>query len=211
MQVCFHCGAANSPEAKVCHSCSASLGGAEEEEVTEDSDVDEVIHEVECPNCGYPIGVNVHTCPNCQFVIYSQDPIDRPAPKTHERDITDRYDQFAERVQMIRDGRMSVEQFGNWLRTTQQMLLGQRERYVEMIKVSGYYEDSTDEVNMGMTGILDYEEAMEMMLSFAGGEADSATLDAALEKMWEGNEKCNEAARINRRFRAQLEEDWGYM
>lgn len=211
MQVCFHCGAANSPEAKVCHSCSASLGAAEEEEVAADGDVDEVVHEVECPNCGYPIGVNVHTCPNCQFVIYSQDPIDRPAPKTHERDITDRYDQFAERVQMIRDGRMSVEQFGNWLRTTQQMLLGQRERYVEMIKVSGYYEDSTDEVNMGMTGILDYEEAMEMMLSFANGEADSATLDAALEKMWEGNEKCNEAARINRRFRAQLEEDWGYM
>lgn len=212
MQVCFHCGAANSPEAKVCHSCAASLGGSDDED-NDAPDVDGHGDDpsIDCPNCGFAISASSHNCPSCGFVIYSQDSTDRPAPKSHERDITDRYDQFAERVQSIRDGRISLAQFGTWLETTKRNLLGQRERYYEMIKVSGYYEDSEDEVNMGMTGILDYEEAMEMMASVVTGESELGALDTALEKMWEGNEKCNEAARINRRFRAQLEEDWGYM
>ena len=64
----------------------------------------------------------------------------------------------------------------------------------------------------GMTGILEYEESMEMMRLFAANhEIEMAVLDAALQKMWDGNEKCNEAMRINRDFRAKLEEDWGYM
>lgn len=212
MQVCFHCGAANSPEAKVCHSCGANLGGSEDEDDALDGG-DESSQEqlIDCPNCGFSMAANSHSCPSCGFVIYAQDPIDRPAPKTHDRDITDRYEQFAARVQMVRDGRMTPADFGTWLETTKRNLLGQRERYYEMIKVSGYYEDSEDEVNMGMTGILDYEEAMEMMAAVVSGQSELGMLDAALEKMWEGNEKCNEAARLNRRFRAQLEDDWGYM
>ena len=63
-----------------------------------------------------------------------------------------------------------------------------------------------------MTGILEFEEAMEMMKLFADNdETDFSVLDAALQKMWDGNEMCNEAMRINRDFRAKLEEDWGYM
>lgn len=188
------------------------MGGSDEEDDTfEDSEDAPEEQSIDCPNCGFSMAADSHSCPSCGFVIYAQDPIERPAPKTHDRDITDRYDQFAGRVQMVRDGRISLADFGTWLETTKRNLLGQRERYYEMIKVSGYYEDSEDEVNMGMTGILDYEEAMGMMASVVGGEADIGVLDAALEKMWEGNEKCNEAARLNRRFRAQLEDDWGYM
>jgi RNase P subunit RPR2 len=211
MQVCFFCGSANGSNAKVCHSCSQPLAGGEEQasDNTENGTT-EVL--AECPYCGHGVESTDHECKNCESILVSSDPLDRPAPKSHEQEITSRYDEFAGRVQMVRDGRMSRGQFATWLGTVQQMLVGQRDRYIEMIRTSGYYDFSSDEVDMGMTGILDYEEAMEMMVLFAGDdEADMSILDAALEKMWDGNEKCNEAMRINRDFRAKLEEDWGYM
>jgi len=179
-----------------------------DEPVAVDTEVEEF---AECPFCGQSLNATDEVCPNCQSTIVSTDPLDRPAPKTHDRDITGRYDEFASRVQMVRDGRMTRPQFATWLGTVKQMLAGQRERYVEMIRTSGYYDVSSDEVDMGMTGILEYEEAMEMMVVFATTDGDIGVLDSALQKMWEGNEKCNEAMRINREFRNKLEDDWGYM
>lgn len=210
MQVCFFCGSANGPEAKICHSCSQPLAGGEEEvEVEEQAAPTE--SPSECPFCGHDVEPDATECPHCRSAIVPTDPLDRPAPRTHERDITSRYDEFAAKVQLIREGQMSREQFSNWLGYIKGTLVGQRERYIDLIKTSGYYEFGSDEVDMGMTGILDFEEAMEMMSSYATNGADQSILDAALEKMWEGNQKCNEAMRINRDFRAKLEEDWGYM
>lgn len=213
MQVCFHCGAANSPDAKECHQCSASLVASEEPtpEANEVAEPAEGHAYTECPQCGVPVQPSDRICVNCQFVLFAVDPVERPAPKTHDRDITDRYDEFAARVQLVRNGQLSREDFGKWLGNIRQLLLNQRERYVDMIRTANYYDDSSDEVDMSMTGIFEYEEAMEMMSLFASSEADISALDGALQKMWEGNEKINEAARINRQFRAQLEEDWGYM
>lgn len=210
MQVCLFCGSANGSDARVCHSCSQPLGG-EEEQAPETPENSNVAVLTECPNCGAEIGPEDESCQNCNHTLFSSDPLDKPCPKTHDHDITTRYDDFASRVQMVLDGRMNREQFGTWLGTIQQMLISQRDRYVEMIRTSGYYEFSTEEVDMGMTGILDFEEAMDIMGLYSRDEADVSVLQTALEKMWEGNQKCNEAMRINREFRKQLEDDWGYM
>ena len=211
MQVCLFCGSANGSDARVCHSCSQPLGGGDEGQAPESTPNVPNDGPNDCPNCGSEVGPEDEVCPNCNYQLFSSDPLDRPAPKTHDHDITTRYDDFAGRVQMVLDGRMTREQFGTWLGTIQQMLIAQRDRYVDMIRTSGYYEFSTEEVDMGMTGILDFEEAMEIMGLFSRGEADVGVLQSALEKMWEGNQKCNEAMRINREFRKQLEDDWGYM
>lgn len=212
MQVCFFCGSANGPDAKVCHSCSQPLGSDEEQ--TSDNGVAHDIALTECPYCGNEVGPDDDECGNCKSTLVSADPLDRPAPKSHERDITSRYDDFADKVQQVRDGRMTRKQFSTWLDTMNRSMSNQRDRYVELIRTSGYYEFGSDEVDMGMTGILQYEEALEMMTLFAKNEdeeEDMGVLDAALRKMWHGNEMCNEAMRINRDFRAKLEEDWGYM
>jgi predicted nucleic acid-binding Zn ribbon protein len=209
MQVCFFCGSANSPDAKVCHSCSQQL--AAEEQSPDQASAQEVPAD-QCPFCASKIEPGSEKCEHCQTILMSNDPLDRPAPKTHEYEITGRYDEFAGRVQMVRNSQMSREQFAQWLDSIQKSLLNQRDRYIELIQTSGYYEYGSDEVDMGMTGILEYEESMELMRLFAGDhEIEMEVLDGALQKMWDGNEKCNEAMRINREFRAKLEEDWGYM
>ena len=211
MQVCLFCGAANSPGAAVCHSCAQPLA-VEEEQGSDNPEVEGAEEPSTCPMCAQPVDPTDKVCRNCNRVLISDDPLDRPAPRSHDRDITTRYDEFAQKVQAVLDGNMTRDQFGTWLGTMQKKLLSQRERYVEMIQTSGYYEFSSDEVDMGMTGILEYEQSMEMMVLWAGNpDADDSILADALGQMWEGNQKCNEAMRINREFRAQLDEDWGYM
>jgi hypothetical protein len=210
MQVCFFCGSANSTQAKVCHSCSQQL--TEGEEQSPNGAPAQEVPADQCPFCACIIEPGSEKCESCQTVLMSSDPLERPAPKSHEYEITGRYDEFADRVQSVRNNRMSRDQFSQWLDSIQKSLLNQRDRYVDLIQTSGYYEYGSDEVDMGMTGILEYEESMEMMRLFANNhEIEMAVLDAALQKMWDGNEKCNEAMRINRDFRAKLEEDWGYM
>ena len=147
MQVCFFCGSANSPDTRVCHSCSQQL--AEVEEQSSNGAPAPDVPEDQCPFCESRIEPNAEKCENCQTILMSTDPLDRPAPKSHEYEITGRYDEFAGRVQMIRNSQMSREQFAQWLDSIQTSLLNQRDRYVDLIQTSGYYEYGSDEVDMG--------------------------------------------------------------
>lgn len=234
MQVCFFCGAANSPGSPECHSCGQPLPGGGEPppsepvaasvepsnppqasastDGTEPLDPDALSGEVKnCPFCDATVPVETTKCPHCQLNIDAKDPLNLPAPRGHENDLTHRYDDFAKQVEAVRLGSIQREDFSTWLKTIKGKLEGQRNNYMEMIRDSGYYDHHSDEVDLGLTGILDFEEAMEAMGAFANGDAEQSILDAALLLMWEGNEKLNEAMRLNRNFRAQLEEDWGYM
>ena len=145
MQVCFFCGSANSPDAKVCHSCSQELAPVEEQSSEENSAPE--VPEDECPFCGNNIEPGAEKCPHCQTILMSDDPLDRPAPKSHEVNITGRYDEFAGRVQKLRNGEITREQFSRWLDQIQRSLLNQRDRYVELIQTSGYYEYGSKEVD----------------------------------------------------------------
>jgi uncharacterized Zn finger protein (UPF0148 family) len=222
MQVCFHCGAANSPGAKECHSCSATLIDDRDETATPEAGADELLSE--CPACGYPASEEGDTvCSNCQTSLRVADEV----PRTHDRDITSRYDEFAERVQDLRSGGLSREEFGKWLNQMREKLNGRREFYVQFVKGSefedidverlevlqnDYFNEREEEVTLTMEGIFEYEEAMGMMAVYAADDNIQAdVLDESLKMMWNGNEKCNEAIRMNRDYRNQLEDDWGYM
>ena len=211
MQVCLHCGSANSPGNKECHSCGQSFGDVENEAPSAPQAANDSGLRL-CNNCTTEIGFDEPTCPNCGIELPEIDFLDRPAPKSHEKDITTRYESFARAIEKLRSQRMSRTEFLEWLETLAPDLLGKRTRYVERVKEFGFFEENPDEVEMCLTGILEYEESIMMM----GGacqteEMDFAVLDHALQKMWEGNEKINEAMRLNRAYRAKMEEDWGYM
>jgi predicted nucleic acid-binding Zn ribbon protein len=221
MQVCFHCGAANSPGAKECHQCLATL--IEDGDETATPAPGAVEHLSECPSCGYPADEDDTVCSNCNGSLLATEEI----PRTHDRNITSRYDEFSEKVKGLRNGGLSREEFGKWLNQMRDMLNNRREHYVQFVKGSefedidvdrlevlqnDYFNEREEEVTLTMEGIFEFEEAMSLMASFAedhNSEAD--VLDEALKMMWNGNEKCNEAIRMNREYRNQLEDDWGYM
>lgn len=209
MQVCFFCGAANSPGNKECHSCGHAMPG--NEDATPEVAPEGEPTDFECPYCAHIVPAGEVQCGHCEAVVVSNDPLDKPAPKTHDSDITDRYDEFAHQVEGLRTGRVAFADFSSWFSSVQGTLMAKRDGYVALIRDGGYYEVNSDEVDMGLTGIFDFETAMEMIEEFITGAAEQSQLDEALRLMWEATEKVNEAMRMNRDFRNGLDDDWGYV
>ena len=124
--------------------------------------------------------------------------------------ITERYEQFKKACDRVRVGEWGPDEFLAWLEEIWATLKDKAADYVSHIEDSGYYNDQTDEVENCFTGIEQYETGMETMRQYVD-TGDVGYLDQGLQIIWEGNEYINEAMRMNREFRRNLEEEWGYM
>lgn len=162
---------------------------------------------VVCIHCGQQNIPDSAECNNCGAVIPQ---MDRSTYfRTHDT-ITERYDEFRVAAEKARAGEWSPQELKQWLENMETMLAKRRDYLINVIKGADYYEYRSEEVELGVTGVFDYEEGMNMMSSFIE-DGNPMHLDVGLEKIWEGNEKINEAMRMNREFRRKLEEEWGYM
>ena len=210
MQVCFSCGSANPPDAPQCLECGADLPAGQKAPPPPLPVADDP-SESRCPFCSQPVEKDAVECPHCRLNLDSKNPLNAPAPRGHADNMTARYMEFQSKVEAIRMGKLVRSEFAVWLGQVLDTLLNKRQDYMTTVRESGYIETHPAEVDLAMNGILDFEEAANDMLDFARSEADIAALDAALAKMWQANEAINDAMRMNRSFRAQLEDDWGYM
>lgn len=210
MQVCFSCGGANPPDAPQCETCGADLPAGQSAPPPPLPVADDP-SESRCPFCSLPVEKDAVECPHCRLNLDSKNPLNAPAPRGHADNMTARYMEFQGKVEAVRLGKLARPEFAVWLNETIERLLAKRQDYMLTVRESGYIETHPAEVDLAMNGILDFEEAASDMLEFARSQADISALDAALAKMWQANDAINDAMRMNRSFRAQLEDDWGYM
>lgn len=211
MQICFTCGAPNPSDSLSCESCGADLPAAQvappeiPHPPLDDRDPKS------CPYCSGSIEPDAAECPHCKLSLDTKNPINAPAPRGHTDSLTGRYDLFAKKVEGLRVGTVTPKDFIDWLQQIRDRMAERRDVYMRTIQETGYYDMHSPEVDEAMNGILDFEGAVEEMWSFTLGETDVSGLDMALARMWQANERINSAMRMNRGFRAKLEEDWGYM
>ena len=78
----------------------------------------------------------------------------------------------------------------------------------EIITQNEYGEYAAEEVEHGLNGMNLFEEGMQEM-SYYVEDGDLSHLDLGMERIVEGNNMLNEAKRINRSGRKELEEQWG--
>lgn len=209
MQVCFTCGAPNPPDAGQCEGCGADLPAGqapppppvEEPEPTESR----------CPFCNAEVEPEAKECPQCRLNLDARDPLNAPAPRGHADNLTGRYEDFQKKIEGLRLGTVTPEAFIEWLSKIRVSLHNKRENYVKTVGEMDYYDAHPQEVDLAVQGIYAFEDAVEEMWDFTLGQTDISGLDNALANMWQANEQINEAMRMNRGFRAQLEDDWGYM
>lgn len=211
MQVCFTCGVANPPQAPQCESCGADLPAGQSAPqplppVEEAPPVDS-----KCPYCAREVDLDATECPHCRLNLDVRDPLNAPAPRGHADNMTGRYEEFQRKVEGLRMGSISPEQFIEWLAKIRVLLVAKRDSYIKTVGEMDYYEAHAQEVEMAIEGIYAFEDAVEEMWQFTLGQTDISGLDTALANMWQANEKINEAMRLNRSFRAGLEDDWGFM
>lgn len=80
----------------------------------------------------------------------------------------------------------------------------------EIIVENKYDEYANEEVEQGLQGMNCFEEGMqEMSLYVEDGELSH--LDTGMQLIIEGNSLLNDAKRLNRSGRKDLEEQWGTM
>lgn len=211
MQVCMTCGDLNPPDAPECQSCGADLPAGQAAPPKPAPEAAPDPGDAKCPYCNLPITPDAKECPHCRLNLDARDPINQPAPRGHENNLTARYEEFQSKVEGLRTTRISKGDFTIWLADVKGVLEAKREAYMEAVRQAGYYDMHPEEVEIAINAILDFEDSVNDMCDYALGETEVSALDAALAKMWDANERINEAMRMNRGFRAQLEDDWGYM
>lgn len=211
MQVCFTCGAPNPPTAPQCEACGADLpAGQGPPPSPPAADTEEPV-EHRCPYCARDVEPEATECPHCKLNLDARDPLNQPAPRGHADNMTGRYEEFQSKVEGLRTGAVSPEAFIEWLAKIRVLLVAKRDSYIKTVAEMGYYDAHPDEVELAIAGIYAFEDAVEEMWAFTLGETEQSALDNALAAMWQANEQINEAMRLNRGFRAQLEDDWGFM
>jgi hypothetical protein len=118
--------------------------------------------------------------------------------------VTGRYEQFRQAVARARSGEWSAEEFEAFMLHVYETLTARAADCRAFIEETCYRDEAPDEVDNGLRGLDLYEVGMQEMWLFLQ-DGDLGHLDAGLEMVWEGNEKINEAMRLNRDSREDLD------
>ena len=165
--------------------------------------------EVSCILCGAKNSAYQTVCNQCGAKlpkIVNTDP-----ERTEHRQVTARYDQFKAACDKVTNGTWSHQEFAGFLEGIQETLRARRVSYEQA--VGDYEEFASDEVATAKSGMDDYEHGMEEMWVFVS-DPDNKDLEAlkrGLELIWSGNEKINKAMVMNRAYRSELADEFGYV
>lgn len=119
--------------------------------------------------------------------------------------VNERLQQFELAVQRVTDGEWNAQEFGLFL-TEMSEILAEKENGIREIAIPEEAADEfREELAVGFAGIDSYNCGLSRMFEYLQNP-DPKVLYDGLSLVREGNERINEAMRINRDNRAKLEE-----
>lgn len=120
-----------------------------------------------------------------------------------EEDETSRYGDIKEAVEKMQSGEWTLEEYEYFMQDLMQLLMSfeQEIRDVEIPEES--YDEFNNELETGFTGVNLYNEGLATLMLYVDDQ-NPVHLENGLQLVWEGNEKINEAIRINRLHRAGM-------
>lgn len=155
-----------------------------------------------CVKCGHNNDPGVNYCRSCHSLLPK---IDFASEVTMQR-IFDRVDKIKDACEKVSSGGMTIEEFFQFIQTTFTNLTQRAQEITEIVNESNYASVSPEEVELGFAGMELYEQGLLELMAYAEDQ-DSAHLQNGLEMLTQGNDNINEAMRINRDNRSQLEWD----
>lgn len=121
-------------------------------------------------------------------------------PLQHEN-VSELYEHFRDSVVLVEIGRWGREQFGLWLDGMSRKL-AEREAALRNLEIPPAHFDSfVREMEVGFEGVAHVNDGIALMHRYVDGE-DEQILWQGLELIRKGNERVNEAMRLNRESRA---------
>lgn len=155
-----------------------------------------------CVKCGQNNSPGMHHCQSCHALLPK---IDFASEVTMQK-IFDRVDKIKDACEKVSSGGMSVGDFFQFIQTTFANLTQKAQEISEIVNGDSYASISPEEVELGFAGMELYEQGLLELMAYAEDQ-DSAHLQNGLEILTQGNDSINEAMRINRENRSQLEWD----
>ena len=154
-----------------------------------------------CIKCGHinPPGSNY--CQKCNAILPKMAQTEvAPPPKVNER-----YNQLRNAGDRVKSGEWTVDEYSDFLAGISNAL-AQKEMEIREIEIpEESYEDFREELEIGFSGIELYNQGISEMRLYIE-DLDPARIDCGLELIADGNDRINEAMRINRENRREIEE-----
>ena len=163
-----------------------------------------------CVKCGFDNEPEAKICRKCGATLprYVSESETQEEPKVESPVINERLQIFEQAVEKVSSGEWSTEEFANFLEETA-AILAEKEQGIRSIDIpEEAAADFKDELDVGFEGIKLYNQGMQVFFAFVENE-DPELLEEGLELVRRGNERINEAMRINRENRSKLEESIG--
>jgi len=157
-----------------------------------------------CIKCGFnnPDGSNY--CQGCNAVLPKMHQVSVAPPQK----VNERYYQLKEAGEKVLSGEWTIAQYSEFLNNVAQILAQKAEEIREISENEippEAFADFEEELTVGFDGIAHYELGIVEMMLFCSSN-DPVHIEKGLELVSAGNEKINEAMRINRDNRRKLEE-----
>jgi len=155
---------------------------------------------VDCVKCGHSNPAEQERCQVCGLVLATIEAADDGG--VHP--VYDRYVRIRQMCEGVATGSLSIDDFK---RTLDEMSfkMAQKEQEIREIDIPPEAADSLrEELEVGFEGIELYNQAVLQFRQFVNTKSPQQLKDG-LELAWAGNEKINEARRINRRNREVME------
>lgn len=159
-----------------------------------------------CMQCGSQNRKENKKCSNCGAPM----PHFEMTPTVKVETVTGRFKQFHDSVEGVRSGLISADDFGEFLQNQYDALQKFRGELADIIEGTDYMDKCHEEMAQGLQGMDHYEDGIHEMWSFLE-DGETEHLETGLDMIRMGNDCINDAMRINRMARKQLEEEWGTM
>lgn len=161
-----------------------------------------------CVKCGFENAEGAKICRKCGVLLFlfAEDDKKEEVQEPEELPVVnDRLKLFENAVAKVRSGAMSVNDFADFLEKTA-AILSEKEQEIKSIDIpKEAIDDFKEELAVGFAGMDLYNQGIESMFAYVE-ELDDELLERGLELVRSGNERINEAMRINRENRNKLEE-----
>lgn len=154
-----------------------------------------------CFKCGHDNPSTASVCAKCKTALPKM-PANYEAPRPV---ITERLQKFIDAVDNLKNRVWSADEFKDFL-DTMSKTLAEKANDIRSVEIpQEMMEDFMQEMSVGLEGINLYEHGMtELYMIFKDNNVNH--LDTGLAYIEEGNNKINEAMRINRENRQKMDE-----
>lgn len=167
----------------------------------------------ETGNClEQPTGI---TCLRCQFVNPRREPLCLACGITLPRETargdgdgsTGRLRRICSRVEQLRTGLLTTDQFRIWIENQLDILNRDGEAIVQFLQENNYWQQSEEEVAVGLAGVEAYAEGAAELWQYTQ-DLDPSHLDRGVDTLYRANENIIDAMRLNRERREKLAEEY---